>query len=459
MADRFRQFREDLRPILHLGWPMVMTQLFIMATGFVDTAMAGHYGAVDLAGVALGGNVMWPAILLLTGTTMALAPITSQLRGAGRVHDVGHQARQGLWISLFTSTLLVLVLLNVEPLYTWAGVDPEAARIASEYLAAVSWGVPAVVLYVALRNVSEGLGKTRPPMIIAGSIVPLNAFLNYVLIYGKFGFPELGGVGCGWATSIVFWIELALMMIVIRFPFFRETGILSRFEGPQLATIKTIMFIGVPIGLSVFLEMAIYSVISFLIARIGVNELAAHSIAGNLNWLTYVIPMSIGSAAGIRVGFHVGARDLDAARRTAWVAFKFSIGYALTVSVLLVLARYQLVSVYTTDTAVIGIATTLMLFIAVYQIVDDSQGVVIGALRGYKDTRVPMMYALVGYWFIALPTGHLLAIGTFGPALGLYGYWVGLTIGLAIVAVCVTIRLRHISGNDTKILHLATLTE
>lgn len=454
-----RRFIEDLKPIAHLGWPMVLTQLFIMATGFLDTAMAGHYSAVDLAGVALGGNVMWPTFLLLTGTTMALTPITSQMRGGGRIGEIGHQARQGLWICLLTSTVMVAVLLNADPIYAASGVDAQAARIASGYLEAVAWGIPAVVIYVALRHVCEGLGRTRPPMVIAASVLPLNAFFNYVLIYGEFGFPEMGGIGCGWATAVVFWAELLLMLIVIRLPFFRDTGFFSTFEWPKLATIKGISLVGIPIGLSVFVEMAVFSVIAFMIARIGINELAAHSIAGNLNWLTYVIPMSIGSAAGIRVAFHVGAADLSAARRTAGVAFKFSIAYALSISVLIILLRYQLVSVYTDDLAVIETAAILMLFIAVYQIVDDTQAVVIGALRGYKDTRVPMLFALVGYWLIALPLGHGLAIGTFADPLGLYGYWVGLTLGLAIVAVCVGIRLRRISRNEALILRLAASTE
>jgi MATE family multidrug resistance protein len=213
-----QRFLADLKPIAQLGWPMALTQLFIMATGFLDTVMAGRYSAVDLAGVSLGGNIMWPAFLLLTGTTMALTPITSQLRGAGREREVGHQARQALWICLCTSTLLVLVLLNAGQIYAYTGVDPDAARVAAAYLEAVARGVPPVVIYIALRHVCEGMGKTRPPMIIAASVLPINAFFNYVLIYGKFGFPELGGVGCGCgiATAVVFWLELLLMLFVVR---------------------------------------------------------------------------------------------------------------------------------------------------------------------------------------------------------------------------------------------------
>ncbi len=437
---------------------MVLTQLFIMATGFLDTAMAGHYSAVDLAGVSLGGSILWPAFMLLTGLTMALTPITSQLRGGGRAQDVGHQVRQGLWICLATSTLLVLVLLNAAPLYALAGVDPAAADIASTYLQAVAWGIPPVVFYVAFRHVCEGLGHTRPPMLIAASILPLNAALNYILIYGKFGFPELGGVGCGIATAVVFWVELLLMMIVIRLPFFRNTGFFDKFEWPQWRSILGIGRIGAPIGFTAFLEMAVFSIIALLIAGIGVNEVAGHTIAGNLNWLTYVIPMSLGAAASIRVGFHVGARNLDAARSTAATVYKFSIVYALTVSVLLVVFRYALISVYTTDEAVIEIAAVLLLFIAVYQLVDDSQAVTIGALRGYKDTTVPMLFSLVGYWFVALPLGHALSTEAIAPGLapGVYGYWAGMTIGLSIVAVCVGIRLWFLSNNQEKVLRLAT---
>ncbi len=436
---------------------MILTQLFIMLTGLIDTAMAGHYSSVDLAGVSLGGMMLWPVFMLLTGTTMALTPISSQLRGAQRMKDVGHQIRQGLWICVATSSLLMLVLLNVSPIYAAVGVDPEAGRVAAEYLSAVAWGAPAIVFYVALRHVSEGLGKTVPPMLIAGAMLPLNAFLNYAFIYGNFGFPELGGVGCGYATAIVFWVELGLMMLVLRMPYFRQTRLFEHFQWPHFATILSILRVGVPIGLTVFLEMAVFSVVGLLIARIGVAEVAANSVAGNINWATYVIPMSLGAAASIRVGFHVGARDYYAARATAATVWKFSIGYALVVSVVLIALRYHLISIFTTDPAVVEIAAVLLIFIAIYQLVDDSQAVTIGALRGYKDTQMPMYAGLLGYWFVAVPLGYALAEGLLLPGLapGVYGYWTGLTVGLSLVAVAVGLRLWKTSSDHDKISRLA----
>ena len=179
-----------LRPVAVLGWPMVLTQLFIMGTGFIDTAMAGHYGAVDLAGVALGGNFMWPLFFLATGISMALMPITSQLHGANRVAEVGHQLRQRLWLCLINSIFLIVALQYATHIFLYAGIDAHTAQIAGDYLYGLSWGIPPVIFYISFRYVLEGLGHTRPPMIIAASILPLNAMLNYVLIYGKFGFPE-----------------------------------------------------------------------------------------------------------------------------------------------------------------------------------------------------------------------------------------------------------------------------
>lgn len=435
---------------------MVLTQFFIMGTGFIDTAIAGRYSAADLAGVSLGGNVLWPCFMLLTGVTMALAPITSHLRGADSVAKIGHQIRQGLWLCLGCSALLMLILHNVAEIYTFTGIEPAIADIAEDYLHAVSWGIPPIIIYVALRHSLEGLGKTRPPMIIAGSVLPLNAFLNYAFVYGEFGFPEMGGAGCGWATAICFWIQLIVMLSLLSKPYFKETGLTAVFELPVFKTCKEILQLGIPIGIAIFLEMAVFGIVGFLVARLGVIEMAAHSIAGNLNWMTYVIPMSIGSAASIRIGYLVGSGDLAAARSTAAAIFRFSLAYALLMSLVLIGLRYQLVAIFTNNLQVVDIAVVLILFIAVYQTVDNAQAVIIGALRGYKDTTVPMIYGLIGYWLIALPTGFVLAEGLItSTAIGVYGYWIGIAFGLFIVAICVGIRLKHISNNATKVLALS----
>ena len=450
-------YKQELRAVLILGWPIILTQLFIMLTGLVDSAMAGRYSSVDLAGVSMGGMMLWPNFMLFTGITMALTPIIAQLRGARKEGDIAHQIRQGMWLCVGTSALLVTVLLNVGGIYAWIGADPQAAAIAEDYLAAVAWGIPPIIFYVALRHVFEGLGKPRPPMYIAGAIIPVNAFLDYAFIYGAFGFPELGGVGCGYATAIVFWMQLLVMLFVCRAPAFKAYQAFAAFEAPSWRALRSMLIIGTPIGLTIFVELAVFSVVGLFIAKIGVVEVAANSIAGNLNWATYVIPSALGSAASIRVGFHVGALDFTAARITSAAVYRFSIGYALAIAVVLFTLRYTLIGIFTTDPEVIRLTAVLVIFIAVYQLVDDANAVSIGALRGYKDTRLPMWMGLVGYWFIAVPIGYCLAEELIFPGLapGVYGYWSALTMGLALVAICTGLRLWYVTHNEQAIRRLA----
>ncbi len=445
--------------LARLGAPMATTQFFIMGMGFLDTAMAGHYASVHLAGVALGGNVLWPVFMLLAGCTMSITPITAQLVGAGRTDEVGAVARQGLLISTLTGALAILTVINATPLFALFGIDPEAAGVAARYIRGAAFGLPAVMCYVVLRYTSEGLGHTLGPMTIAGLALVLNGILNYAFIYGRLGAPELGGEGCGWATAIVMWFELGAMVMLSRARYFRATGLWSAGRGipaPDWRQISRILKIGLPVGLAQFLGMGLFALIGFLVGSLGVIALAAHSVAGHINWATFVIPMSLGSAAAVRIGFYVGATDYPGAARVARVALVISLGYALTVSALLILLRQDVVTIYSDDPRVISLAATLILIIAIYQVFDDTQGTMAGALRGYKDTRAPMLYSLIGYYGIALPLGIGLGFGWWRlPDLGVYGFWLALSGGLAVVAVAMGARLYRTSGDHRRVARLA----
>ena len=457
MSPDAHQTWSEVRELFRLGLPMVGTQFFIMAMGFLDTAMAGHYASVDLAGVALGGNILWPTFMLMSGMNMALTPMSAQLRGEGRISDIGALVRQGLWLALFGSLFIIFVLTEARPVYQLFDIDQGAVEVGVSYLKAVAWGVPAVMLYATLRYVCEGLGHTLEPMVIVGSALVVNGILNYIMIYGKLGFPEMGGEGCGWATAITMWLELFLIAGLLNRPWFRDTGILNRFEGLRLDKLVSIIKVGLPIGITVFLEMAIFSVIGLLVGSIGVTALAAHSIAGNINWATFVIPMSLGSAVAIRVGFFVGARNLPHARYIAKLSFQISFFYALVASGLLILGRRLIPLIYSGDPMVVEVASTLLIIVAIYQIVDCTQATMTGALRGYKDTRVPAIYSFVGYWILALPLGIVLGYGYLRVNYGVYGFWVGMAVGLFVVAMLIGRRLYNTSNNDQRILRFARI--
>ena len=443
--------KSELNVLLRLSAPMIATQFFIMGMGFVDTAMSGQYSSLDLAGVAIGGVILWPLFMLFAGVLTALTPMVSQHVGGGRRLAVGALIQQGIWVAMIFGVLLFLLVRISEPLLILFDVAPEAVSIAMAYLKAASWGCPAVMLYVTLRYACEGLGQTFLPMLIAGTTLPINAGLNYVLIYGLFGAPELGGEGCGWATAITMWFELGVMLLVIRRPWLRNTGLFERVLKPKLAPIKSILQIGLPIGMTMFLEMTVFSLVSLLVGSIGIAAIGANTIGGNLNWFVFVIPMALGSAASIRVGYHVGAKDYARAAKVARLSVLISATYAFLASLVLVLGREVLPRIYTSDPAVLVLTAEVLLIVAAYQFFDCTQATIIGALRGYKDTQYPMIISIIGYWLIALPVGTILGWGLLGWNLGVLGFWIGLGCGVGFVALFAVVRLYRTSRDVDRI--------
>ena len=443
--------KSELNVLLRLSAPMIATQFFIMGMGFVDTAMSGQYSSLDLAGVAIGGVILWPLFMLFAGVLTALTPMVSQHVGGGRRLAVGALIQQGIWVAMIFGLLLFLLVRISEPLLILFDVAPEAVSIAMAYLKAASWGCPAVMLYVTLRYACEGLGQTLLPMLIAGATLPINAGLNYVLIYGLFGAPELGGEGCGWATAITMWFELGVMLLVIRRPWLRNTGLFERVLKPKLAPIKSILQIGLPIGMTMFLEMTVFSLVSLLVGSIGIAAIGANTIGGNLNWFVFVIPMALGSAASIRVGYHVGAKDYARAAKVARLSVLISATYAFLASLVLVLGREVLPRIYTSDPAVLVLTAEVLLIVAAYQFFDCTQATIIGALRGYKDTQYPMIISIIGYWLIALPVGTILGWGLLGWNLGVLGFWIGLGCGVGFVALFAVVRLYRTSRDVDRI--------
>ena len=437
---------------------MMATQFFYMAMGFMDTAMAGHYRAEDLGGVTLGSNVLWPVFLFISGVLMATTPITAQLAGARRSAEVGAKLHQGIYVTLLLGIVGVVITLSATRTFTAFPIDAEVVEIATGYLVAASGGLVPGLVYTTLRYGSEGLNHPVEPMLLVGSALILNGFLNWGFIYGKWGLPELGGAGCGVATAIVMWFEMFGMLALTRLRYFREAGFWQRLRGIDVDACIEIVRIGFPIGVGTFAGMAFYTVISFAIGTLGVVPLAAHSVATNIAWATFVIPIAIGSATTILVGNHVGANDLLGARRVVVTGLVLATGYALTVSLLLILFRGQVGLIYSSDPEVIAATASLVIFIALYQLADDSQGLLMGALRGYKDTRVAMTYPLIGYWLVALPIGTALGFGWFGlPAFGIHGFWVALPIGLTLIATMAAFRLYRTTRDERRIVELAGL--
>lgn len=449
--------RAELGHLLRLALPIVLTQLSQMGMGVADTIMAGRYGAADLAGVALGGNFFWPTVMLLGGVIMAIVPSVAQLHGGGRQAAAGEVVRQAAWIGLTGGALLVAAYRNSEALYRFIGVDPQAVPIAVGYLEALSWGTPGLLGYLALRYLCEGMSWTLPAMLVAALGLVIKVPLNYLFIYGGAGIPAMGGVGCGWSSAVVMWLEFIVLALVVVRSRMQVTGLFARFSAPDPRAIGRLIRLGLPIGLTTFLEFSMFSIVTLLVGRLGVDAVAAHQIAANVGGLTFMVPMALGMAVAIRVGFNVGAGDVEGARRSGWVAIGLSFVFAAAAAVLLFVFRGFIAGLYTNDPVVLTVAMELMVFVAVYQFVDDTQVTALGSLRGFKDTRTPMIIALVAYWTVGLPVGTVLGLGwVVLPGFeGVRGFWVGLACGLTVAALVLTLRFAWLSRQEAYVHRLA----
>ncbi|CAH0526074.1 MATE family efflux transporter [Vibrio hippocampi] len=441
----FSRFTRESGALMHLSIPIIFTQLATQAMGFVDTTMAGQVSAADLAAIALGTSLWIPVLLLLRGTIMALTPVVAFHRGARDLKSISTECLQMTWLALLFSVLLIAYLLNAKPLLEWIGVAQEIIPIASDYAIALAFGVPGIALFYIMNGFCEGMNNTKAPMIISVFGLLVNIPINYVLIYGKFGLPEMGAVGCGWATSIVYWMMSGLLYSYIKTHHHYKRIIQFSDIKPKPSQMVHLLKLGLPIGMNIAVCGSIFAVIALLIGRIGAENVAAAQIALNVSSMTYVIPMSISFGITIRVGHALGARDHLGAVERSKIGIVVAALISLVSIVMFLTIPDTIIRLYTSDPAVSATAATLLLFTAMYQFSDALQTSANGALRGYKDTKVPMILAIASYWGLALPLGIVLGLTDhIIPAMGEKGFWVGILTGLSVAAALMLLRLRFV---------------
>ncbi|MDX5299790.1 MAG: MATE family efflux transporter, partial [Gammaproteobacteria bacterium] len=314
------------------------------------------------------------------------------------------------------------------------------------YLAAVSWSAPAVGLYQSLRCHCEGASRTRPVMLLACVAFLINIPLDYLFVFGGLGIPALGGEGCGWATSLVCWITLTLAWWYVRHQGARQRlpMLHSQWVAPQLPKLRYLLTLGIPVGLAIFFEVSLFSLVSIMVSRYGTETLAGHQVAYSVTSSIYMIPLAIGMAISVRTGFLLGAGEPRHARFAAFCGIALAGLSALATGALLLLLRTPIASLYSDNETVLTLAAHLMVLAVLFQVPDALQVSLSGALRAYRDTRAIMLATALAYWVIGLPLGMALAEGVGGlPPLGVTGYWSGLIAGLSAAAVLLALRLRR----------------
>jgi MATE family multidrug resistance protein len=442
------RFKQDSRALLRLAGPIILSQIAQVLMGLVDTVMSGHAGAIDQAVVGLGVALWIPVFIGLMSVVQAVSPIISHHYGAGDRDAVVRDAREGIWLALCVGLIPLMLVPWAPDLLSLFRIEPALAGRAGVFLWGIGLGLPAALVYRSLAFYSASINQTRPIMVIAFMGLGVNALLNWVLIYGHLGLPAMGGAGCGWATGIGMWVALlAFIAWTARAAAYRPYYLWQSWTRPRWAAQRRLLRLGLPMGGAGLAEVAAFSSVAVLVGRFGEVQIAAHQIALNFSALVFMFPMGLSAAITIRVGHSLGAGNARAARTIAWTGVAVGLIIATLAIAPIILLRHQVAAIYSSDGAVQALAANLLLFAAFWQLFDATQVCAIGALRGYKVSLMPMLLMLTAFWVVGVPSGTWLAYRglSVGEPMKVYGFWVGLVIGLVLVSVGLAIGLRKVA--------------
>jgi multidrug resistance protein, MATE family len=435
--------KEKIIQLLHIFLPVFITQVGQYAMNFADVTMSGHASSSDLAGVAIGSNLWVPIFTGTSGILLALTPIVAHHLGAKRYGQISHAVIQAMYLAIVIALVIIAggaAALN--PILNGMDLEAKVQRIAHDYLIALAFGMIPLFLYYVLRCFIDALGQTKITMWITLTALPINILFNYLLIYGRWGFPKLGGVGAGYATAITYWYSCFIaIIIVVRFQRFARFNMFQRFYRPSFAAWKELLKIGLPIGFAVFFETSIFAAVTLLMSEFHTTTIAAHQSAMNFASFLYMIPLSISMALTIAVGFEVGANRYKDAKQYSFIGIGMAVSIATVTSLLLYFFRGDIAKIYTDEQEVLSLTAQFLLYAIFFQFSDAVAAPIQGALRGYKDVNATFWAAFASYWCIGLPFGYMLANLT---SFGAFGYWIGLIAGLASGAVFLFFRLLYI---------------
>lgn len=418
-----------LRRLLDVMIPILITQTAIMAMNFCDSAMSGHAGAVHLAGTAIGGNLWMPVMASLNGILLGSMPIIAHLLGRGERQNIGRVVRHTMLLATaFSLLLLVAGVLFLDRLLGTFGLEPQVHYIAKMYIAAIGVGVLPFFLSTALRALVDTSGYTGITMKIYLLALPVNAFLNYCLIFGKFGAPALGGIGAGLATGITYWLEFFIFVWVVhKLPAFAPLRIFTDKFKFDMAQLRENLSLGVPMGMAIFMEASIFGVIAIFIAKFGTVIIAAHQAAMSFTSLLYMVPLSFSMSLTIVVGVEAGARRFGEALRYSLLGIACNITVAVLLTIFVLFDREFIARLYTSEPVIIRQTIGFLFYAMFFQVMDATAAPIQGILRGYKDVKATFWAGLAAYWLICLPLGcYFDYYMHFGPS----SYWLSLDFGL-----------------------------
>jgi MATE family multidrug resistance protein len=434
-----RLWRDEVRATAALAWPLVLTNLTQSLIQSTDVLLLGWAGPAVLAAGTLGINLYYAFLIFGIGLVIAASPMIARELGARShsVRDVRRTVRQTMWAAAAIVVPVWLVLWQTGPILLAMHQDPALAAGAQRFVRALMWGMLPALWYLVLRSFISALEKPVWSLAVGAAGVVFNAFLNYSLIFGKFGFPALGlmgaGIGSTCANGFMF---LAMVLVVSVHPRFRRYRLFGRFWVADRERFAAVWRLGLPIAVTLALEITIFNAAVFLMGLIGPDSLAAHAVALQIAAFSFMVPLGISQAVTVRVGLAFGRRDREGVARAGWTAFAMGVGFMALMALVMLAIPHRLVGLFLdpavpANQPVIALAVSFLFFAAVFQVFDGAQSVAAGMLRGLHDTKVPMAFAAFGYWIVGLATAVSLGFGLGWQGVGI---WAGLATGLAVVA-------------------------
>lgn len=445
--------REETSSLLRLAGPVILGQAGLFAMGLTDTLMVGRVSAEALAAVALGSLYAFMILATGRGLLQALDPVLSQAVGAGDETAFARGLQRGLLLAAALSLPAGLLMLAAEPVLELLRQPPEVLPTAARYALINALSAPAFLGFTALRQGLQALHSVRPVVVAVLLANAANALLNWLLVFGHWGLPELGALGSAWATVISRWI----MTLGLAAFSWRELGRRLRPLDPAVLRprpLLRLLGLGAPIGLQHFLEFGTFAAVSLFMGWLGARELAAHQIALQLASLAFMMPMGLSAAASVRVGLGVGRGDPPGARRAAAIALGCGGAFMALSALVFTAAPSLLARLFTPDGPTVAAAASLIRIAAIFAVFDGLQVVAIGILRAVGDTRVPMLLNVVGFWLLGIPASLLFA---FPLGLRAEGLWLGLVVGLFVVALLLLLRVRSRLAGDLRRLEIEDL--
>ncbi|MEZ8092919.1 MATE family efflux transporter [Photobacterium swingsii] len=438
------KYKRETRRLLKLTIPVLLASVAQTSMGFIDTVMAGSVSATDMAAVSVASSIWLPSILFGVGLLVALVPIVAQLNGSGKKERIPFEVQHGFYLALLISIPIMLILYNAGTLIDHMDVETILAEKTNGYMFAVMFAVPGFLMFQTLKSFTEGLSLTIPGMIIGFIGLAANIPLNWIFVNGKFGAPALGGVGCGVATAIVYWLMFIAMLVYIKFnKRLQQANLFQTWHKLELRALTRLFKMGFPVAASMFFEISLFAVVAIMIAPLGAVMVASHQVAMNFSSLVFMLPMSLGAAVSIRVGHQLGEENLLGAKVSSYCGLATAFVMAVSTAILTVVFREQIIAIYSDNADVILVASQLLLLAAVYQCTDAIQIVAAGALRGYKDMRAIFVRTFIAYWLIGLPLGYTLGMtNLITEPMGPHGFWIGIIFGLTSSAIMLGTRLR-----------------